>query len=68
MTYVEEVSPKEPIQNPPEHLLFTVPDNWNLPTYLLGEAKLLAIGTLHSHKEGDQTEEPTTCYVEEEIP
>jgi hypothetical protein len=67
MAYVEEVSPEEPIQVPPEHLLFTVPDNWNLPTCFPGEAKPRATGTPHSHKEGDQMEEPTTCYVEEEI-
>jgi hypothetical protein len=68
MAYVEEIFPEEPIQAPPEHLLFTVPDNWNPPTCFPGEAELKATGTPHSfHRKDDQTEEPTTCYVEEEI-
>ena len=68
MAYVEEIFPEEPIQAPPEHLLFTVPDNWNPPTCFSGEVELKAIGTLQSHKKDDHTDEPTTCYVEEEIP
>jgi hypothetical protein len=39
MAYVEEIVPEEPIQVPPEHLLFTVPDNWDLPTCFLEEAR-----------------------------
>jgi len=53
MAYVEEVSLEEPFQIPLEHLLFNVPDNWNLTTSFLDEAKPWATGTLHSHKEGD---------------
>jgi hypothetical protein len=68
MSYVEEIFLEEPIQAPLEHLLFTVLDNWNLPTCFLGEVELKATGTLHScHRKDDQIEEPTTCYVEEEI-
>ena len=67
MDYVEEIALEEPIQVPLEHLLFTVPDNWNLPTCFPGEAKPRAAETPPSHKEGDPTEEPTICYIEEEI-
>jgi len=67
MAYVEDIFPEEPIQAPPEHLLFTIPDNWNPPTCFPGEAELKAIGTLQSHKKDDHTNESTTCYVEEEI-
>jgi hypothetical protein len=42
MAYVEETAPDEPIQNCPEHLLFTVPDNWNPPTVFGNETKLPA--------------------------
>jgi hypothetical protein len=42
MAYVEEVFPEEPIQVPPEHLLFTVPDNWQPPSNFLEEATMAA--------------------------
>jgi hypothetical protein len=67
ISYVEDIFPKEPIEDPPKHLLFTVPDNWNSPTCFPGEDKLMVTETLHSHNKDDQTEEPTTCYVKEEI-
>jgi len=37
MAYVEEIFSEEPIQVRLEHLLFTVLDNWNLPTYFQGD-------------------------------
>jgi hypothetical protein len=33
MAYVEEVIPEEPIQVPPESLLFTVPDDLQFPNH-----------------------------------
>jgi hypothetical protein len=65
MAYVEEIVPEEPFQVPPEHLLFTVPDNWDPPTCFLVETKPPTI--THSHKEGNEDLEQTTCYVEEEF-
>jgi hypothetical protein len=67
MAYVEETAPDEPIQNCPEHLLFTVPDNWNPPTVFGNETKLLALGTSHRCREDEQAEDFTTCYVKEEL-
>jgi hypothetical protein len=68
MAYVEEVLPEEPIQNPLEHLLFIVPNNWDPPTYFLGESNQRAIETQHSDKNDGQAMEFPICYVEEEIP
>jgi len=68
MAYVEDIFSEEPIQAPSEHLLFTVPDNWNTPTWFPGEATIKSTGTPHSfYKEADQMKEPTTCFIEEEI-
>jgi hypothetical protein len=67
MAYVEEVAPDEPIQNCPEHLLFTVPDNWNPPTTFGNETKLPAPGTSHRRREEEQAEDFTICYVQEEL-
>jgi hypothetical protein len=68
MAYVEEIVPDKPIQVPPEHLLFTVPDNWDLPTCFVNDAKPQVPGMTHSHKEDDPAGEYTTCHVEEEFP
>jgi hypothetical protein len=67
MAYVEETAPDEPIQDCPEHLLFTVPDNWNPPTVFGNETKLPAPGTSHSRREDEQAEDFTICYVKEEL-
>jgi hypothetical protein len=67
MEYVEEVFLEEPIQAPPEHLLFTVPDNWQPPSCLLGETTMDATGVQqHHNNREDQMEEFPTCYIEEE--
>jgi hypothetical protein len=63
MSYVEEMFLEELIQVPPEHLLFTVPDNWNPPTCFPGEVTMEAIG--ETHRGDDKMEEPPTCYIEE---
>ena len=68
MAYVEETVPDEPIQDYPEHLLFTVPDNWDPPTYFGNDAKPPTSGMTHSSREDDLAEDYTTCYVEEELP
>jgi hypothetical protein len=68
MAYVEEVFPEEPIQAPLEHLLFTVPDNWQPPSNLLGETTMDATGEQQERNTGEaQLEEFPTCYIEEEI-
>jgi hypothetical protein len=67
MAYVEETVPDEPIQDYPEHLLFTVPDNWDPPTCFRNDAKPHALGMTHSSKEDEPSEDYTTCYVEEEF-
>jgi len=51
MAYVEETAPDESIQNCPEHLIFTIPDNWNPPTDFGNETKLPDPGTSHRCKE-----------------
>jgi hypothetical protein len=69
MEYVEEVFPEEPIQAPSKHLLFIVPDNWQPPSCLLGETTMDANGAdQHCNNKENQTEEFTTCYIEEETP
>jgi hypothetical protein len=67
MAYVEETAPDESIQNCPEHLIFTVPDNWNPPTAFGNETKLPDPGTSHRRKEEEQAEDFTICYVQEEV-
>jgi len=42
MAYVEEVISEEPFQVPPEHFLFTVPDNWNPSSDFREEASIPA--------------------------
>jgi hypothetical protein len=67
MAYVEEIVLDKPIQVPPEHLLFTVPDNWDFPTCFVNDAKPQVLGMTHNHKEDDPAGVYTTCYVEEEL-
>jgi hypothetical protein len=61
MAYVEEVIPEEPLQVPPESLLFTVPDNWQPPSHFSAEA--IAPDTDRPVREA---KEAYTCIVEEE--
>lgn len=68
MAYVEETVPDERIQDYSEHLLFTVPDNWDPPTCFENDAKPPAPGMTHSSRENDPAEDYTSCYVEEELP
>jgi hypothetical protein len=69
MAYVEEVFPEEPIQVPPEHLLFTVPDNWQPPSHFLEEDTMVAIEKQQGSDTGEEKfDEFPTCYIEEEIP
>jgi hypothetical protein len=67
MAYVEEIFPDEPIQDYPEHLLFTVLDNWDPPTCFWNDSKPPAPRSTNDPREDDPTEECTTCYVEEEF-
>jgi hypothetical protein len=67
MAYVEEMAPDESIQNCLEHLIFTIPDNWNPPTAFGNKIKLLDPGTSHRRKAEEQVEYFTTCYVQEEV-
>jgi hypothetical protein len=67
MAYVEDTAPDKPIQNSPEHLIFTVLDNWNPPTVFGNETKLLDLGTSHSCREDEQAEDFRICYVKEEL-
>ena len=68
MAYMEETVPDEPIQDYPEHLLFTVLYNWNPPTDFGSEAKLPAPGISHSRREDYPAEHFTIFYVKEEFP
>jgi hypothetical protein len=67
MAYVEEMAPDESFQNCPEHLIFTILDNWNPPTSFGNEIKLSDPGTSHRRKAEEQAEYFTTCYVQEEV-
>jgi hypothetical protein len=67
-TFVEDLIPEEPIQLPPESMLFTVPENWQPPT-IFPEDETRAITTAH-HNTGtmdSRMEEFPICYVEEEL-
>jgi hypothetical protein len=68
MAYVEEVIPEEPIQDPPEHLLFTVPDNWDPPSDFRAEASMPVTKKQHDGENELTQEEFSTCFIEEEIP
>jgi hypothetical protein len=67
MAYVEEMAPDESIQNCPEHLIFTVPENWNPPTAFGNKIKLPYPGISRRRKEEEQAEYFTTCYVQEQL-
>ena len=67
MAHVEEIVPDESIQDYPEHLLFTVPDNWNPPSWFWKDAKPPAPRKTHGLMEDNPAEEFTTYYVEEEL-
>jgi hypothetical protein len=43
LAYVEEEIQEEPIQFPPESLLFIVMDNWQLPSHILASTSAPAI-------------------------
>jgi hypothetical protein len=65
---VEEVIPDEGLESPPEHTLFTVPDNWNPRSHFgLVSTPGMASGT--SNQGDNSIERPyAPCYVEEEVP
>jgi hypothetical protein len=68
MAYIEEIIPDEPIQVPPAHLLFTVPENWNPPTCFPGETTQLATKNHHGSQRGEaQLVDFPPCYIIEEI-
>jgi len=67
MAYVEEIVPDESIQDYSEHLLFTIPDNWDHPTCFGKDVEPPAPRTTHGHMEEDPVKEFTICYVEEEL-
>jgi hypothetical protein len=63
MAYVEEDIPEEPIQVPPESLLFTVPDNWQPPSHIPASTSASTI-----IQQAQEAREETTCIIEEEFP
>jgi hypothetical protein len=65
MAFVEEVLPEEPLQIPPEPLLFTVPENWQPSSSLPGEVTKAVTVESQGHS---TMEEFPTCYIEEEFP
>jgi hypothetical protein len=68
MAYVEEVIPEEGMESVPEHMLFTVPDNWNPPSDFGPDSKPPPARIL-AGPNATRFEEPfPTCYVEEETP
>jgi hypothetical protein len=69
MAYVEEVILEEPIQIPPESLLFTVPENWQPPSSFPEEDTKSATTAHHDTNTMEaKMEEFHICYVEEEFP
>jgi len=67
MAYVEESAPDESIHNCLEHLIFTIPNNWNPPMDFENETKPPDPETSHKCKEEEREEEFTICYVQEEV-
>jgi hypothetical protein len=69
MAYVVEETPEGGVpESIPEHLLFTVPENWNPPSDFGQGRRPLAAGEMAAPK-ADYTEAPySTCYIEEEEP
>jgi hypothetical protein len=69
MAYVEEVTLEEPIQIPPESLLFTVPENWQPPSNFPEEDTQSATTTHHeTNTMAEKMEEFHIFYIEEEFP
>jgi hypothetical protein len=69
MAYVEEVTPEEPIQIPPESLLFIVPENWQPPSSFPEEYTKPTTTTHHyTNTMEEKMKEFHICYVEEEFP
>jgi hypothetical protein len=69
MAYVEEIFPEEPIQAPLEHLLFTVPDNWQPTSHFLEKNTSAASEKQPGSGIGAENyDDFPTCYIEEEIP
>jgi hypothetical protein len=67
MAYMEEIIPDEPIQDYLDHLLFTVPENWNPPTDFGNYGKLPTPRISHSRREDDPAKDFTICYIKEEF-
>ena len=69
MAHIEEIIPKEPIQVPPTHLLFTVLGHWNLPTYFPWEITQMATKNHQGSQRGEyQLVNFPPYYIIEEIP
>jgi hypothetical protein len=68
MAIVEEEIPEGDLSGPPEHTLFTVPENWNpRSAFGLFETQQVATGT--STQGNSSIERPySPCYIEEEVP
>ena len=69
MAYVVEEIPEGGIPDSiPEHLLFTVPENWN-PSTDFGQGRQHSSVVERAAPKDDCTEAPhSTCYIEEELP
>jgi hypothetical protein len=64
MAYVEEVIPEEGMESVPEHTLFTVPDNCNLPSKFGLDSKPPPARILPGPNATSLEEPYPTCYVE----
>jgi hypothetical protein len=67
MAHVEEVILEEPLQIPPESLLFTMTKNWKPPNNFSVEATTPATEVHHCTSTMEEAEEVHTCIVEEEF-
>ena len=68
MAYVEEIALEDAMQSHPKLPLFTVPDNWNLPTEFGLEDKPPPMDIQTGFKDNSLEDHFTTCFVEEETP
>lgn len=66
MAHLEEVTPEEPIQIPPESLLFTVPENWQPQSNFSVEDTKPATAAYHDTSTMEFPE-VQICFVEEEF-
>jgi hypothetical protein len=69
MAYVEDIFSEENVQAPPEHLLFTMLDNWQPTSHFREEdTSTTSVKKLGSNIGTKNCVDFPICYIEEELP